>query len=118
LRGNAHGGFGGAGRRNGPLREHGTALRPDPTTTATPTGLAAAPGTRPRIARRGIEPSQRLGRHRYVVERSLAWLVGYRRLQVRYERRAEILLGFLHLACALICLKSLNQPTATGPFVS
>jgi IS5 family transposase len=75
-------------------------------------------GICPRIARRGIEPSQRLGRHRYVVERSLAWLVGYRRLQVRYERRAEILLGFLHLACALICLKSLNHPTATGPFVS
>jgi hypothetical protein len=41
-----------------------------------------------------------------VVERSLAWLVGYRRLQVRYERRADILLGFLYLACALICLKS------------
>jgi hypothetical protein len=53
-------------------------------------------GITPRIARRGIEPSQRLGRHRYVVERSLAWLVGYRRLQVRYERRADILLGFLH----------------------
>jgi hypothetical protein len=34
----------------------------------------------------------RLGRHRYVVERSLAWLVGYRRLQVRYEWRDEILL--------------------------
>jgi transposase len=65
-------------------------------------------GITPRIARRGIEPSQRLGRHRYVVERSLAWLVGYRRLQVRYERRADILLGFLHLACALICLNSLN----------
>jgi hypothetical protein len=44
-----------------------------------------------------------------VVERSLAWLVGYRRLQVRYERRSDILLGFLHLACALICLKALNQ---------
>jgi hypothetical protein len=27
------------------------------------------------------------------VEWSLAWLVGYRRLQVRYERRADILLG-------------------------
>jgi hypothetical protein len=50
-------------------------------------------GICPRIARRGIESSQRLGRHRYVVERSLAWLVGYRRLQVRYERRADILLG-------------------------
>jgi transposase len=41
-------------------------------------------GITPRIARRGIESSERLGRHRYVVERSLAWLVGYRRLQVRY----------------------------------
>jgi transposase len=67
-------------------------------------------GITPRIARRGIESSKRLGRHRYVVERSLAWLVGYRRLQVRYERRADILLGFLSLACALICLKSLNRP--------
>jgi hypothetical protein len=45
-----------------------------------------------------------------VVERSLAWLVGYRRLQVRYERHADILLGFLYLACALTCLKALNQP--------
>ena len=37
-------------------------------------------GIRPRIARRGVESSTRLGRHRYVVERSLAWLLGYRRL--------------------------------------
>jgi IS5 family transposase len=66
-------------------------------------------GITPRIARRGIESSQRLGRYRCLVERSLAWLVGYRRLQVRYERRADILLGFVHLACALICLKSLNR---------
>jgi IS5 family transposase len=51
----------------------------------------------PRIALRGIEPSDRLGRHRYVVERSLAWLVGYRRFQVRYQRHADILLGFLYL---------------------
>jgi IS5 family transposase len=67
-------------------------------------------GIIPRIARCGIESSDRLGRHRYVAERSLAWLVGYRRLQVRHERRADILLGFAHLACALICLRSLNQP--------
>jgi hypothetical protein len=52
-----------------------------------------------------VESSGRLGRHRYVVERSLAWLVGCRRLQVRYERRADILLGFVELACALICFK-------------
>jgi transposase len=47
-----------------------------------------------------------------VVERSLAWLLGYRRLQVRYERRADIVLGFVQLACVLICLKSLNNPKA------
>jgi transposase len=69
-------------------------------------------GITPRIARRGVESSKRLGRHRYVVERSRAWLAGYRRLQVRYERRADILLGFVHLACALICLKSLDGPKA------
>jgi hypothetical protein len=50
-----------------------------------------------------------------VVERSLAWLVGCRRLQVRYEQRADILLGFVHLACALICLKPLNQAKVRTP---
>jgi hypothetical protein len=50
-----------------------------------------------------------LGHHRDVVERSLSWLVGHRRLQVRYERRADILPGFLSLAGALIHLNSLNR---------
>ena len=45
---------------------------------------------RPRIARRGVEASQRLGRHRWVVERTFAWLNGFRRLAIRYERRADI----------------------------
>jgi transposase len=58
----------------------------------------------PRVACRGIDSSERLGRHRWVVERALAWLLGYRRLGVRYERRADLLQGLLHLACALICL--------------
>ena len=65
-------------------------------------------GITPRIARRGIESSQNLGRYRWVVERSLAWLVGYRRLGVRYERRADMLQAFLHLACALVCLRTLH----------
>jgi transposase len=66
-------------------------------------------GITPRSARRGVEPRDKLGCHRYVVERSLAWLVSYRRLQVRYERRADILLGFVHLACALVCFKRLDR---------
>lgn len=60
-----------------------------------------------RIARKGIESSKRLGRHRWVVERTLAWLAKYRRLTIRYERRADIHQAFLHLGCALICLNYL-----------
>ena len=41
------------------------------------------------------------------VERSLAWLLANRRLTVRYERRADILTAFLHLACALIYARRL-----------
>jgi IS5 family transposase len=71
-----------------------------------------ARGITPRIARRGVEPRDRLGGYRYVVERSLAWLTGYRRLQVRYRRRADVLFGLLYLAGALVCLKQLTRPKA------
>jgi transposase len=60
-------------------------------------------GITPRIARRGIESSERLGRYRWVVERTLAWLNQFRRLRIRSERRSDIHLAFLHLGCALIC---------------
>ena len=62
---------------------------------------------RVRIARKGIDSSQRLGRHRWVVERTLAWLSRFRRLTVRYERRADLHQAFLTLGCALICFKAL-----------
>jgi IS5 family transposase len=66
-------------------------------------------GITPRIARRGVESSQRLGRHRWKVERSLAWLLANRRLTVRYERRGDVLQAFLHLACALLCTRRLGR---------
>lgn len=59
-------------------------------------------GIKVRIARRGKESSKRLGRHRWVVERTLAWLSQMRRLRVRYERRADLHEAFLQLGCALI----------------
>ena len=62
-----------------------------------------------RIARRGVHTSQRLGKHRWVVERTFAWLARYRRLTVRYERRADIHQAFLSLGCALICLNYLAR---------
>jgi transposase len=66
-------------------------------------------GITPRIARRGIESSERLGRHRWVVERTLAWLNRFRRLTVRYEQRADIHLAFTILGCALICLNQIRR---------
>jgi transposase len=62
-----------------------------------------------RIARRGIESSERLGQHRWVVERTLAELNRFRPLTVRYERRAEIHQALLSLGCALICWQRLNR---------
>jgi IS5 family transposase len=62
-------------------------------------------GVVPRIARRGVESSRHLGRHRWVVERTLAWFARFRRLAVRYERRADIFRAFHDLAAALICLR-------------
>jgi hypothetical protein len=43
-------------------------------------------GITPRIARRGIESSERLGRFRWIVERTNAWVLAYRRLMVRVDR--------------------------------
>jgi len=66
-------------------------------------------GITPRIARPGIDSSQHLGRFRWVVERSLGWLNRFRRLVIRYERRADIHLAFLDLGCALICFTVLQH---------
>ena len=62
-----------------------------------------------RIARIGIESSERLGRVRWVVERTMAWFTDFRRLDVRYERRDDIHLAFLHLGCALMCLRAVER---------
>lgn len=66
-------------------------------------------GIRVRIARKGKESSQRLGRHRWVVERTLAWLNQFRRLTIRYERRQDIHQAFLTLGCAIICLRAVER---------
>ena len=49
-----------------------------------------------------------LGKQRWVVERTIAWLHQYRRLRVRYERRDDIHEAFLAIGCSLICLKLLQ----------
>ena len=64
-------------------------------------------GIKARIARRQIESSARLGRHRWRVERSLSWLSCFRRLQVRWDRDAGRWFAFVLVACALVCFNRL-----------
>jgi len=47
-------------------------------------------------------------RERWVVERTFAWLGNFRRLVVRWERRAHVYLAFLLLACILILLRAIS----------
>src|SRR5207244_421172 len=62
-----------------------------------------------RIARRGVESSERLGRFRWVVERTLAWLNRFRRLALRYERRCDLHAALVTLGCALICWRAVER---------
>ena len=80
-----------------------------PTTAAGAAGSAGPAASAPRIARKGVETSARLGRHRWVVERTFAWLAQFRRLAIRFERRADIHLAFTTLAAALICLNQIRR---------
>jgi transposase len=67
-----------------------------------------ARGISPKIAWPKSDHGSGLGKERWVVERTIAWLHQYRRLRVRYERRDDIHEAFLSIGCSLICLKLLN----------
>ena len=64
-------------------------------------------GITPEIARRNTAHGSGLGRSRWVVERTFAWLHKLKRLLVRYDRRVEIHEAFLALGCCLVCFRRL-----------
>ncbi len=66
-----------------------------------------ARGITPRIARKNTDHGSGPGKIRWVVERTFAWLHQFKRLRIRWERRADIHLGLMHLACVLICYRKL-----------
>ncbi|MFF3176094.1 transposase [Streptomyces sp. NPDC057900] len=54
-------------------------------------------------------PRHWTGTYRWVVERTFAWLHGFKRLRIRWERRADIHEAFLKLACCLITRRQINS---------
>ncbi|MCX5402662.1 IS5 family transposase [Streptomyces sp. NBC_00335] len=96
--------------RRGPRRRRPVKLRADKAYfSAEHLAWLRERGLVARIARPGVDSGKRLGRHRWKIERSIAWLFGYRRLTVRYERKGSHFLAFLGLAAALTCYKKLAK---------
>jgi transposase len=66
-------------------------------------------GIKSEIARRQSGHGSGLGRARWVVERTFAWLHQFKRLLVRYDRRADIHEAFLALGCCVVCYRRLKN---------
>jgi transposase len=68
-----------------------------------------ARGIRSELAKRRTANGSGLGKTRWVVERTIAWLHQFRRLRVRYEKSPLIHEAFLKIGCAIICWRALNR---------
>lgn len=66
-------------------------------------------GIEPKIARRKTPHGSGLGRVRWVVERTISWLKGLRRMRVRYDRLGVVRDAFTTLAASVICFRILND---------
>ena len=65
----------------------------------------------PILAARRAAHGSGLGKTRWIIERSIAWLHQFRRLKIRYERLDSVHQTFLTIACALICWNFLKPIT-------
>jgi transposase len=44
-------------------------------------------------------------RRRFIVERTFAWIMSYRRIVVRYDNHIGMFIAFFQLACVMITLR-------------
>jgi putative transposase len=70
--------------------------------------IVAAFGYTAHISRRGQTPDkmEQIPKYRWVVERTHAWLNNFRRVLIRWEKKVDNYLSFLHFACAWICFRA------------
>lgn len=69
-------------------------------------------GIEPFIRKRQSPHGSHIGRIRWVVERTISWIKGLRRLRVRYDRKAIIIDAWTTMAAAVICFQMLQEPLA------
>lgn len=75
-------------------------------------GLLAWLGIEPHIARRNTAHGSGLGKVRWVVERTIGWLKGLRRMRIRYDRLLIIQQAWNTLAASAICFRMLHEEAA------
>ena len=68
-------------------------------------------GIEPHIRKRNGDHGSHLGRVRWVVERTISWIKGLRRMRVRYDRSATSLNAWTSIAAAVVCVNILMEAT-------
>jgi len=71
-------------------------------------------GIEPFIRRRGAPHGSHLGRVRWVVERTISWIKGLRRMRVRYDRLDEAIVAWASLAMSIINFRIWHHDLATS----
>lgn len=66
-------------------------------------------GVEPHIRKKGSRHGSQLGKVRWVVERTISWFKGFRRMRVRYDRTAEAVRAWTRIAAIAICLRFAEQ---------
>lgn len=66
-------------------------------------------GIEPHIAKRNTPHGSGLGKVRWVVERTISWVKGLRRMRVRYDRLGVIRDAWATLAASVICFRILTN---------
>jgi transposase len=64
-------------------------------------------GIAPKLAKRGTAHGSGLGVYRWVAERTLSWLHGFRKLRLVTEKNLDMQYAFLTLAVSVICYRYL-----------
>jgi transposase len=76
--------------------------------------LLAWLGIEPHIARRKAPHGSGLGKIRWVVERTISWLKGLRRMRIRYDPLGVIQDAWNTLAASVICFRLLHDDSCSG----
>jgi len=69
-------------------------------------------GIEPHIRKRKTGHGSHLGRVRWVVERTISWIKGLRRMRIRYDRSKTTIDAWTTLAAAVVCLHILKETAA------